>query len=136
MATRKLKVIVYEDDPTIGALLSQVLSQKGHEVFTFPDPTFCPACRDHMSECPQESPCADVIISDHNMPNMTGIDFLSHQRSLGCKVPDENKAIVTGALLNRELQGTIDALGCKVFKKPFKLAEILKWVDECASRLA
>jgi CheY-like chemotaxis protein len=136
VAARKLKIIVCEDDPDLGALLSQVLRQKGHEVHTFTDPTFCPAYRDLKSECPHTRPCADVIITDHNMPNITGIEYLSLQQTHGCKLQVENKAIITGAVLDQAAKNTIDSLGCKLFKKPFKLAEILQWIDECSARIS
>ena len=68
------------------------------------------------------------------MPNVTGAEFLSLQKAHGCKIPVENKAIITGAVLNQETKDTIDSIGCKLIKKPFKLAEVLKWIDECSAR--
>ena len=136
MGTKQLHIIVYEDDPALGSLLSLALRQKGHEVHTYSDPTFCPTYRDLKSECPHTRPCADVIITDHNMPNITGLEYLSLQQTHGCKLQVENKAIITGAVLNQKAKETIDSLGCKLFKKPFKLAEILQWIEECSSRLS
>jgi CheY-like chemotaxis protein len=132
---RKLRILIFEDDPALAALLKQVLLQKGHDVHVFSDPTSCPVYRDHESECPQNTACADVIISDHMMPNMTGVDFFRFQRMRGCKAPDENKVLITGTAIHADLKKAIDELGCHFIKKPFKVAEILKWVDECAERV-
>ena len=135
MASRKLHIIVYEDDPTLGSMLSMALRQQGHKVDTYEDPSFCPTYKDLESECPHRKPCADVIITDHNMPNITGVEYLSLQQTHGCKIKAENKAIVTGAVMNPETQERIDSLGCRLFRKPFRLVEILQWIDECSDRL-
>ena len=133
--SKKLKIVIFEDDPALAALLKQELLHKGHDVSTFSEPTACPVYRDHETQCPRDSPCADVIISDHMMPNMTGIDFLKFQRMRGCKALDENKALITGSVLDADLKAAIGELGCHYIKKPFKVAEILSWVDECAARV-
>ena len=132
---KKLRIIIFEDDQSLANLIKLVLLQKGHDVQVFSDPTLCPVYRDHDTECPKSAPCADVIISDHMMPNMTGLDFLKLQRMRGCKAPDENKALITGSAMHADLKNAIDELGCHYIKKPFKIVEIIKWVDECAERV-
>lgn len=133
--SKKLRIIIFEDDPALVELLKQLLVHKGHDVNVFPDPTTCPVYRNHETDCPRNSPCADVIISDHMMPNMTGMDFLKLQRLRGCKASDKNKVLITGKVIDDDLKKAIDELGCHYIKKPFRVAEILKWVDECAERL-
>lgn len=135
MASKKLRIIVYEDDPSLSEMLTTVLENEGHDVLSFQDPTFCPTYSDLKSECLHKKPCTDVIISDYNMPKVTGVEFLKTQKALGCKVPFENKAIITGAILDKETKELIDTLGCKLIKKPFKLSEILKWIETCAERI-
>ena len=132
---KKLLIIIFEDDHSLANLVKLVLLQKGHDVQVFSDPTLCPVYRDHDTECPKSLPCSDVIISDHMMPNMTGLDFLKLQRMRGCKAPDENKALITGSAMHADLKNAIDELGCHYIKKPFKIVEIIKWVDECAERV-
>ena len=105
---RKLRILIIEDEPALAALLKQVLLQKGHDVHVFSDPTSCPVYRGHESECPQNTACADVIISDHMMPNMTGIDFFRFQRMRGCKAPDENKVLITGTAIHADLKKAIE----------------------------
>ena len=81
----------------------------------FQDPTFCPTYNVLKTECPYKKPCTDVIISNYNMPKITGTEFLKTQNELGCKIPFKNKAIITGAVLNQEAKDLIDSLGCKLF---------------------
>jgi CheY-like chemotaxis protein len=132
---RKLRILIFEDDPALAALLKQVLLQKGHDVHVFSDPTSCPVYSDHEIESPQNTACAGVIISDHMMPNMTGVEYYRLQRLRGCKAPDENKALITGSAMHADLKQAINELGCHFIKKPFKVDEILRWVDECAERI-
>lgn len=131
--TAKLRVLLLEDDPSLSALLKTVLSKRGHQVMAFTDPTACPVFVNPECKCPQEFPCADVVISDITMPNMTGVEFFKLQRERGCKALDANKALMSAA--NQENLAAVDELGCHFFKKPFRLAEIISWVDECATRV-
>ena len=136
MPDKQLRIIVLENDPTLARLLQLSLENKGHLVDIFNNPEACPIFKTHEKECPQDDPCADVIITDLMMPNISGIDFLSTQRLRGCKAPDANKAIISGAAITEEQQNAIDELGCKFFKKPFRLIELVQWVDECAERVS
>ena len=131
----KLRIIVFEDDPALATMLEHAFLHTRHDVHIFADPTDHLVCHDHEAPCPPDKPCAEVILSDHMMPNITGIDLLLHQKKRNCKIADTNKAIMTGAVIGTELKVTIEKLGCQMFKKPFKVAEILKWVDECAERV-
>jgi len=133
---KHLKIIVFEDDPTLTKLLTVTLQQKGHIVEVYNNPTMCPVFQDHENNCPMGKPCADVIITDQMMPKMTGIDFLILQRKRGCQALDANKAIITGAAINDDTLQEIEGLGCKLFRKPFRISELCDWVEECAERLS
>jgi CheY-like chemotaxis protein len=132
---KKLRIIIFEDDSALASLLKHVLMQKGHDVLVFPDPTACPVYTVHETVCQRKTPCADVIISDHMMPNMSGIDFFKLQRKRGCKALDANKALITGAAISDYMKHAVDELGCHFIKKPFKVAKIVEWVGECAERV-
>ncbi len=130
-----MKVIVFEDDPDFAETLETILTCKGHEVHVFPDPSICPIYKDHEKQCPKNSPCADVLISDQRMPNITGLDFFKLQRKRGCKALDQNKVVLSGCVLDEKMKNDIDSLKCHYMIKPFKMAELLGWMDECSQRL-
>lgn len=132
---KKMKIVVFEDEPASATMVETMLVHSGHEVHVFPDPTLCPIYRDHGAQCPKNSPCADVLISDYQMPEMTGLEFFMLQRKRGCKALDQNKALVSGTSVNKSMRHDIEELGCHFIKKPFKMTELLDWVDECAQRL-
>ena len=132
---QKLNVFVFEDEAVLAILIEKVLLHAGHEVRVFPRPTSCPVFKDHGMQCSQNCRCADVIISDFQMPGMTGLDFFKLQRKRGCKLVDKNKALMSGSPLIKEMKHEIDDLGCHLIGKPFKMADLLTWVDECGQRL-
>ena len=115
-------------------LIKRILLTSGHAVQVFPDPTGCPVYRDHGTECTRKTPCADVIISDQKMPNISGLDFFKLQRTRGCKAQDKNKALITAAEIPARLKKDMDAFGFHYIKKPFRIHDILRWIDECAER--
>ncbi len=131
---RKLKVIVFEDDPAMSKLFRKMLLKFGHDVQTFPDPTACAVYNSPECDCPMDTPCADAIITDIMMPNMDGIEFFKLQRSRGCRLNDENKALMS-AVSTAQQQAAVKELGCNFFRKPFKIVEIKKWLEECAERI-
>lgn len=131
--SRQLKILLFEDDPALTTLLMTVLSGKGHHVLAFSDPTACSVFNLPDCDCPKDSPCADVVISDITMPNMTGIEFFKLQQKRNCKALAANKALMSAA--NQDNRDAVADLGCQFFGKPFKLTEIVDWVDECARRI-
>lgn len=134
MNDKRLRIIIIDDSPTMTRMLEAALSRLGHQVMTFTDPSICPAVKKPDCDCPQEFPCADIIISDFMMPGMNGIDFFRRQRENGCKALDANKALMSG-VITPQMQKAIAELGCHFIKKPFKIKEVVRWVEECAGRI-
>jgi len=130
-----LRIVIFEDDQTVAKLLKNIFESQGHDVQTYEDPSLCPAYKDHGEYCNQDESCADVIISDYMMSTLTGIDLFKKQKSCGCKILDQNKALVTGTSLTLEMKKDIDELECFFIKKPFEIESILAWVEDCSSRL-
>jgi len=133
-STQRVRVLLIEDDKAFSDLVRKVIQGYGYEVLAFPDPTACPALKEQNGKCPHEHPCADILITDNMMPNMSGLEFLKLQRERDCKVCNQNKALMTAGVTPGQ-QKTIDGLGCYFLRKPFRLNVLKNWLDECAQRL-
>ena len=127
----KIKAIVLDDDDSIRTITSEILKDRGYEVCASSEPLFSPVYLNEECTCPDEY-CSTIVITDINMPNMTGLEFIEHQKSMGCKF--QNVAVMSGRWTNEALAHA-NRLGCQTFSKPFKITEIIKWLDECEERL-
>ena len=132
--SKKLRVIVFEDNQAVSDLFKKMLQGFGHHVLTFSDPTVFHVCRDPECEYHEDSSCADALIVDIMMPNMNGIEFMKLQRERGCNILHENKALMSAVTSPRQ-QAAVEEFGCHFFKKPFKISEVKKWLEECAERI-
>src|SRR6056297_1791443 len=123
--------LLFEDNDFYREVLTEILHEKNFQVMAYTDPkAFLTTKADCCSA--NNKPCADVMITDNQMPGMTGLEFLEHVEARGCKLPNASKAIISG---NWAEQDHVQAmtLGCKVFHKPTSLDDLLIWLDEATS---
>src|SRR5688572_4862895 len=90
------RVLIVDDEEIVLIALRETLTRSGYLVSTAPDPL--PAL-----ELLQKEQFA-VIISDQQMPSMTGLDFLTKAKSLQ---PDASRMLITAVL---SLDTVIDAI--------------------------
>ncbi len=128
----RIRAIVLDDDDVIRSLIYDLLKSRGYEAYATYEPYFCPIYLNSECSCPVEHFCTTIIITDINMPGMTGLEFIEHQKRNGCKV--QNIAMMSGKWSYEELEHA-KRLGCHIFKKPFKIDEIKKWLDDCEKKL-
>ncbi len=125
----KLRVVVMEDDDDLRKLLAMILETMGHEVLAFADPGACPIYTRGECTCPTDALCGDILITDNRMPTMSGLEFIQRQIAAGCKGIVANKAVMS-SLLDEDDIAMARAIGCRVFSKPFQLAELQQWICE------
>jgi DNA-binding NarL/FixJ family response regulator len=122
-----IKVFVFDDDELIRTTLSYFLKQEGFLVSEFAQPDHCSLYYDENCLCPVKNACANIIITDINMPGENGLQFVENQVRKGCKV--EHVAVMSGdwedPFLKRAQQ-----LGCQIFYKPFSIIEMKEWLDK------
>lgn len=128
------RIIVLENDEEARKLLGLLLQRRGYEIVSAAEPSLCPLYTDLGAPCSHEFPCGDFLLTDNRMPRMTGLEFIARQGERGCKGVVHNKAVISGTWTNLELQ-TASQLGCKVFTKPYQLADILAWLSERQKRI-
>jgi CheY-like chemotaxis protein len=128
----KPRVLIFEDDDILRSILENLLDSHGYEVFTFSDPGMCPVSGSDNHNCPLGDACADIIISDVNMPTQTGLELIKDRKQNGCKA--KFRALMSGYWSDPDLQHAQE-LGCHVFHKPFNLKEMIQWLDDCSERI-
>jgi CheY-like chemotaxis protein len=119
----KIRAMVFDDDAGIRSVLVYILEGRGYDVWGFARASVCQTCR-----CPQNHLCADIIICDVSMPGLTGVEFLEHQSMRGCR--NKNVALMSAYWSESDRRRTT-GLGCQVFQKPFSIAELTNWLDDC-----
>ena len=122
--------MIFDDDTKVLAILKDYFSILNFEVQAFSEPLLC-LPSDDKNSC--INPCADIIITDFQMPRINGVELLGHQIQQGCPINIKNKAIMSGALPAKYadyMEGLADAF----FQKPIRLHELNIWVTECIGR--
>jgi CheY-like chemotaxis protein len=134
-ASKKLRVLVIDDELVLCDAIKKALQVHDCEVRTFQNPiSACYVSQNLGRNCVNDSACTDVLITDMRMPDMDGIELLKLQKRCGCKAQAANKALMS-ALATPQQQADVKELGCHFFQKPFKLSEILHWINECTNRI-
>ena len=129
----RIRAVIFDDEPQLRLLLWTVLDKRGYEVFAYPEPGMCPLKTAGQCACPPGTICADVIISDVQMPGTNGIDFIQQLLEKECRRP--HLALMSGGWTDAGLKRAAQ-LGCKVFKKPFQVAEFIQWLQQVEKTLS
>lgn len=128
------RILIFEDDDAARNMLSIFLRAKGYEVLDFPTPATCTLISENKCQCPRSHACADMIITDMNMPGMSGLELVRYQMERGCRIPIRNKAVISAALTPED-EREFHALGCRCLRKPFKLNALLAWVQSVEANI-
>lgn len=132
--TLRTRILLFEDEATTRRMLTTYLRTKGFEVLDFSTPVNCALMMEQRCTCPREHACADVIITDMNMPHMSGLELIRFQMEKGCHAPPQNKAVISAALSPEQVE-EFRTLGCHYLRKPFKLQELLDWIRSCEQNI-
>ena len=127
-----LKVFVIEDEELIRDSLEFLIKSRGHQVNSFSGPSFCHLTNLQNCHCQKKDVCADIIITDINMPEMSGLDFLEMLQSKGCRV--SCLAVMSGGWKTEELELS-KKKGYKIFHKPFDITEFIQWLEKCEEKI-
>ena len=128
----KPRVLIFEDNDVLRSVLKKIIDEYGYEVHAFSNPAMCPLYYPSKHNCLVDNPCSDIIISDVNMPIMNGLEFIENQLKKGCKV--KFRALMSADWNDSDLQ-CAKRMGCRVFRKPFDIKELLKWLDNCRKQI-
>lgn len=118
------RVLVVDDEAIVLTALRETLQFEGYEVLAFED------AREAL-EAVRRTPVS-VILTDHQMPGLTGMDFLAQAKALQ---PDATRILITAVL---DLSTTLGAINTgEVYRfivKPWLREELLVSVRNAAAR--
>lgn len=123
------KALVLDDNELLRKLMSTILRSKNFEVFEYSSPI------EFLSQNPicNQNGCdeyVDLILTDNQMPGMTGLEFLEMIRGKGCTFNNRLVGIVSGYFSNEQLERA-RSIGVNIFHKPMSMNDISNWIDQC-----
>lgn len=108
------KILIVDDEQNVVNALRRSLRREGYEVYACTDPQEALALLGQIR--------VDLVMSDHLMPNMTGLEFL---KSVRTRHPDGMRIMLTG---HADMQTAIDAINqgeiYRFLTKPWDDAEL------------
>ena len=119
-----LRVLVVEDDHALRELYLDLLGADGHLVR---------AAADGREALTQLTGDLDLIISDINMPNMNGREFLQAMRAIE-RLHDVPVLVITA--FPEDLPRALAGPNVSVLRKPFEIDVFSKFVDATAASRA
>ena len=121
-----MKIMVVDDEILSVASLARGLRSKGHQVLTVQ------SAHDALATIASDDGSIDLIVTDYQMPEMNGIDFLRNIRHEKKRIP----VILITALADQKIMVAAVKAGCDGFlAKPFNLDE-LSWEIEKVKALS
>ncbi len=123
-----MRALVIDDDVYCLNIASEYFKFKGFEVTALDRPS-CQGFKRVDDGCEVMQPDYDIIVSDNRMPGMTGIDFFEFLDDVGCPIPVQRRALLTGDLTQEEFERA-SRRGVKVFNKPCSLGDLDLWLEE------
>lgn len=111
-----LRVLLVEDEPLVARAFTTPLRKRGHQVVP------APTARDGIEYLRKDLKAFDLVISDINMPQMDGIEFITRVRQLGFT----GKIMVVTGYVSDEDRDRLETAGVNlILIKPLSRDELL-----------
>lgn len=116
---RKCRILLVDDEPMMGDLISAGLERCGHEV------AVCESADEALDVVHEEADAFDVVLTDQSMPGMSGMTLVAEIKArypdLVCVLYSDNAAVAT--------EGRARRAGADAFyTKPFDVADVARRV--------
>ena len=121
-----MQIVLVDDDPLVLITLSGLFRRKGHTVLTYNSPLECPIYKSAHGSCFPESKCPDIIISDIDMPDVNGLEFIESLFAKGCKC--KHIAMLSGKGISDSDMKRMVEHGVRYFTKPLDYVEFEMWL--------
>lgn len=123
------RAIVFDDSDLFRILFARIFLSKNIQVNSYPNPSLYFCMQSGVDSCPVTTTCADFLLTDQKMPDMTGLEFLRRVKLMQCKIPDSRKAIIS-ADWTEETFEEAKQLTSYVFHKIDTKEKISFWIEQ------
>jgi CheY-like chemotaxis protein len=120
-----MKILVVEDEPALREFMLIVLGDLGHEIVEAENGS-------HALEQLSTGLKVDLIITDHDMPKLSGRELVQNLQLRGSETP----VIVMSGLMTVDREEELSSFGVKRLAKPFNVTELMGVVKEAVQSLA
>ena len=79
--------------------------------------------------------CCDVMIAVHDPPRLDGIELFRTQLNQGCRLPAENRALLSRTALTAEERDFERAMNIAWFPEPLDTGMLEEWLERCEARI-
>jgi CheY-like chemotaxis protein len=111
-------ILVVEDEDDLRELMARNLSAKGFEVVDFPNPVAA------LAYLEKNHP--DVVVTDLEMPEMGGMEFIAELRKKYALLP----VIIASAFVTKDICAEVLRCGaCGILEKPFQAGQLVSMVE-------
>jgi DNA-binding NtrC family response regulator len=112
------KILIVDDDDDFRGLLADVFTQAGYEV------TAANSAQRALGEFAEDT--FDAVVTDHNMPEMTGEELIQNIRETEPDIP----IILVSGYLNQDLIQNLKNVNTEIFHKPLNVISLLRKTEE------
>lgn len=121
----RTRILISEDDSSVRRVLARVFEQAGFEVTAMPNGRMAL----EALQATAEDRRYDAMITDINMPQMTGRQLCEHLAEKGPYIPDVT-FVVTSRSERDEREWVAKLMGVRVVEKPVGPRNLLRLVKE------
>jgi CheY-like chemotaxis protein len=123
------RAVVFDDSDLFRTLFARIFLSKNIQVKSYPNPCHYFCIKSEVDTCPVPTACADFLLTDQKMPDMSGLEFLKRVKRMQCKIPDSRKAIIS-ANWTEESFKEAKQYSSHVFNKFDSKEKISLWIEQ------
>ncbi len=113
-------LLLVDDDPAVLRVTARILDRRGYQV------TMAEGANDALELLVGKSVPFDLLLTDHTMPERTGLELIRLCREAGLDLP----ALLMSGYLTDDLKGEAARIGATLLAKPFDRGELIRSVEE------